>query len=74
MPELASRLETLSQFGLEDTEILLRAFAAEKKIKAGLLINGARVLLTGKSVAPGIFDVMVLMGQNRTVNRLAKTY
>ena len=74
LPELALRLETLSQFGLEDTEILLRAFAAEKKIKAGLLINGARVLLTGKSVAPGIFDVMVLMGQNRTVNRLAKTY
>ena len=53
---------------------MLRAFADEKGIKAGLLINGARVLLTGKSVAPGIFDVMVLMGQNRTVNRLAKTY
>lgn len=74
LPELALRLKTLSQFGLEDTEILLRTFADEKKVKAGLLINGARVLLTGKSVAPGIFDVMVLMGQDRTVNRLAKTY
>ena len=52
MPELAVRLKTLSQFGLEDTEVLLRAFADEKRIKAGLLINGARVLLTGKSVAP----------------------
>lgn len=71
MPELAGRLGSLPVFGLEETESALRAFAAEEEVKAGLLINAARALLTGKAVAPGIFEVMVALGQDRTVARLA---
>ena len=71
MPELAMRLESLPAFGLEEVESALRTFAAEKEVKAGLLINAARALLTGKAVAPGIFEVMVALGQDRTVARLA---
>ncbi len=73
MPELAARLESLPAFGLEETESALRTFAAEKGVKAGLLINAARALLTGQAVAPGIFDVMVALGQGRTVTRLSGT-
>ena len=72
MPELAARLKALPVFGLEDAESALRAFAAEQGVKAGLLINAARVLLTGKAVAPGIFEVMVALGQDRTADRLAE--
>ena len=71
MPELAMRLESLPAFGLEEVESALRTFAAEKGVKAGLLINAARALLTGKAVAPGIFEVMVALGQDRTVARLS---
>ena len=71
MPELAVRLQSLSAFGLEEVESALRDFAAEKGVKAGLLINAARALLTGRAVAPGIFEVMVALGQERTVARLA---
>ena len=35
MPELAARLGSLPVFGLEETESALRAFAAEKEVKAG---------------------------------------
>ncbi len=73
MPELAARLQSLPAFGLEEVESALRAFAAEKEVKAGLLINAARALLTGKAVAPGIFEVMVALGQDRTVARLSDT-
>ena len=73
MPELAARLESLTAFGLEETESALRTFAAEKEVKAGLLINAARALLTGKAVAPGIFEVMAALGQERTVARLSDT-
>ena len=69
MPELAARLQSLPVFGPEEVESALRAFAAEKELKAGLLINAARALLTGKAVAPGIFEVMVALGQDRTVAR-----
>ena len=71
MPELATRLGSLPVFGLEETESALRALAAEKEVKAGLLINAARALLTGKAVAPGIFEVMAALGQKRTVTRLS---
>ena len=73
MPDLAARLGSLPVFGLEETESALRAFAAEKGVKAGLLINAARALLTGKAVAPGIFEVMVALGRDRTVARLSGT-
>ena len=49
---------------------MLRDFAAEKGIKAGPLINGARVALTGQGVAPSLFAVMCALGKSRTVERL----
>lgn len=70
LPELASRLEALPEFTLETAEAALRGFADQRQVKPGLLINASRVLLTGKAVAPGIFEVMVALGQTRTVQRL----
>ena len=49
---------------------MLRDLAAEKNVKAGALINGARVALTGQAVAPSLFAVMVALGKERTVSRL----
>src|SRR5882724_8322029 len=54
-------------------ERLLRDFAAEKEMKAGALINGARVVLTGQGVAPSLFAVMLALGKERTVTRLKAT-
>ena len=54
-------------------ERLLRDFAAEKETKAGALINGARVVLTGQGVAPSLFAVMTILGKDRTVTRLKST-
>jgi glutamyl-tRNA synthetase len=56
-----------------ETEKLLRDFAAEKEMKAGALINGARVVLTGQGVAPSLFAVMTTLGKERTVARLKAT-
>ncbi len=39
-------------------------------MKAGPLINGARVALTGQGVAPSLFAVMAMLGRERTVSRL----
>ena len=72
LPELAARLEGVEQFDLTETEKALRALAGELGVKAGLLINAARVSLTGKAVAPGIFDVMVVLGREKTVARLRR--
>jgi glutamyl-tRNA synthetase len=70
--ELASRYEQATEFSEASAEQVLRDFAAEKEVKAGALINGARVALTGQGVAPSLFAVMANLGQERTVARLKR--
>ncbi len=70
LPELALQLEGLAKFDLVSAESTLRRLAEDRQIKAGVLINAARALLTGQTVAPGIFDVMIALGQERTIKRL----
>jgi glutamyl-tRNA synthetase len=72
--ELAARYATLTPFTEASTEELLRAFAAEKGVKPGVLINGSRVLLTGQGVAPSLFAVMAYLGQERVVARLSQRH
>ncbi len=68
--ELWARLATLTTFDESSAEQALRALAEEKSIKAGVLINGARVALTGQAVAPRLFSVMLCLGQQRVASRL----
>jgi glutamyl-tRNA synthetase len=51
---------------------VLRALADEKKVKPGLLINGARTALTGQSVGPGMFHIIVALGKQTVIERLRR--
>ena len=73
LAELATLYENDAEFSEASTEKVLREFAAEKNIKAGKLINGARVALTGQGIAPSLFAVMVALGKSRVVRRLKFT-
>jgi glutamyl-tRNA synthetase len=68
--ELGERYELVDEFSEAGAEELLRAFAAEKGVKAGALINGSRVALTGQGVAPSLFAVMAALGKERVTKRL----
>ncbi|MEO6119060.1 MAG: glutamate--tRNA ligase [Terriglobales bacterium] len=70
LAELGDRYAATPEFTEASTEQVLRDFAAEKDVKAGVLINGARVALTGQAVAPSLFAVMALLGKDKTVKRL----
>jgi glutamyl-tRNA synthetase len=71
LQELATRYAAVPDFTEASAEEILRAFAAEKNIKAGALINGSRVALTGQAVAPSLFAVMTALGKDRVVQRLS---
>ena len=68
--ELGQRYAAFAAFDEAGAEAALRQLAAENDIKAGALINGARVALTGQAVAPSLFAVMMTLGKERTVRRL----
>jgi glutamyl-tRNA synthetase len=70
--ELGARYASASEFTEASTEQVLRDFATEKGMKAGGLINGSRVALTGQAVAPSLFAVMVALGREKTAERLKR--
>ena len=67
---LADKLEAVEPFNAETAEAGLRAFADESGVKAGLLINGSRTMLTGQAVGPSMFEIFDILGKNRSVDRL----
>jgi len=69
--QLSQRYAAATEFTEVSAEAVLRAFADENGIKAGPLINGSRIALTGQAVAPSLFAVMVALGKDRVVTRLA---
>ena len=70
LPELGRRYAGLEPFDHASAEAALRAYADELGVKAGLLINGARTAVTGRSVGPSLFDVLACLGRDRVVRRL----
>jgi glutamyl-tRNA synthetase len=67
---LADKLETVEPFNVETAEAALREFADEAGVKAGLLINGSRTMLTGQAVGPSMFDIFDVLGREASVQRL----
>ena len=65
------RLEE-TEWSAEALEQALRSLAEEMGIGAGKLIHPLRVALTGRSASPGIFEVLVLLGSDLSIDRLNK--
>jgi glutamyl-tRNA synthetase len=70
LAQLADALAALPEWNHDACDHALRALAEAAGVKAGLLINATRVAIVGQSVAPPLFDTMVVLGQERVVRRL----
>lgn len=66
------RLEALDKFNIATIEVTFRELVKELNIEARTLIHPIRVALTGKTVGPGLFEVMYYLGKERTKKRLMK--
>jgi glutamyl-tRNA synthetase len=51
-------------------EKVLRELADGRTLKAGMLIQGTRIAMTGRMVSPGLFEMLVLLGRDTVVRRL----
>ena len=70
--KLAAALEVLPDWNHDACDAASRGVAAAEGVKAGVLINATRVAIVGRAVAPPLFDTMVVLGQQRVVQRLRK--
>jgi glutamyl-tRNA synthetase len=67
---LRGAFESLAAFTAVDLEATLRGLAEQRGIKAAALIHATRVAVTGKSVSPGLFEVIELLGPELTASRM----
>ena len=68
----ADALEKLEDFTLENTETTFRNITEAMGLKAAELIHPTRLAITGRTVGPGLFDIIVLLGREKTVERMRK--
>ncbi len=65
-----ARLRTLEKFDKDSLEALLRPLAEELKLKTGQLFGTLRVAVTGRTVAPPLFETMAVLGKERCLARI----
>ncbi len=70
LTELAGRLRTIDPFTHDELEKVFNAIITEKAIKLGKLAQPVRVALTGGTVSPGIYEVIEVMGKDKTLKRI----
>jgi len=63
-------LPDAAQWNHDELERSLRQLAEREGVGAGKLIHPLRVAVVGNSASPGIFDVMKLLGRDRTLRRI----
>jgi len=68
--QLKEKLAALEQFDEKSLEDAARNLAAQLNVEAAALIHPARVALTGRSVSPGLFETIALLGKARALARL----
>jgi len=67
-----TELESLKDFNVENIEKSFRDLVAKLNTEAKVLIHPLRVALTGKTIGPGLFELIYYLGLERTKRRLLK--
>ncbi len=70
LPELADTFAALEDWTHDPLYETVAKFAEEKGTKTGVIMNGARALLTGLAVGPSMIAVFETLGKEKTMMRL----
>ncbi len=70
LPELADRFEPMKSFTHDEIETAVKDFTEEKGTKLGVIMNGARTLLTGSAVGPSMLAIFETLGKEKSIMRL----
>ena len=70
LEELAEALQNVLCFTHDELEAAFHSVLETHELKMGKLAQPVRVALTGRTASPGIYDVMGLLGKEKTCTRL----
>ncbi len=66
----ADQVEAEADFSKETLEGILHGIIERQGLKMGKVAQPLRVALTGRTVSPGIYEVMALLGKERSLQRI----
>jgi len=70
---LSDRLEGKAEVSKDECEALIREYASMRSMeKLGPVVHPTRVVLTGKTTGPGLFELMSVLGPARMVARFKR--
>jgi len=70
---LTCRLQEVSEWTHDSIEEAVRQVGEELGLTGGQVIHPVRMAVTGRTVGPGLFESMAVLGKGRVLNRLART-
>ncbi len=68
--ELSAALQAQADYSAAALEPMVRGFAEQCGRKAGEVIHLLRLALSGRTATPGMFEIMEILGRERTARRL----
>lgn len=68
---ILSELRTLEEWTSETIESVLRSFSGREDVKLGAVAQPLRAAITGRSVSPGIFEVLEVLGPKESLSRIS---
>ncbi|GAB4438968.1 MAG: glutamate--tRNA ligase [bacterium] len=67
--EALENADSLDESGFEN---LIKSIASENNVKVVLVAQQLRIALSGKTVSPGLFDVITVIGKERALKRIER--
>jgi glutamyl-tRNA synthetase len=67
---LGAEIAALPTFNAASIDACVRAYAVARELKAGALIHALRLVLTGKSIGPGLFELAAVLGRETVLRRI----
>lgn len=71
LKDVQAVLEGVADWTVESTEEAVKAFAETRGLKLGKIAQPLRAALTGRATSPGIFDVLIVLGRDESLGRIA---
>jgi len=63
-------LQSLESFDVETIDAALRQAAEDMELKLGKFLQPIRIAVSGKTVTPGMFETIALLGREQTLVRV----
>ena len=72
LQKAADYIEEISDFTQDNLETAFKKVMDETQLKFGKIAQPVRVALTGTNVSPGIFEMILALGKDKTITRIRK--